>query len=36
MSALSLRSKLGLRSIVLLYLAALLVVPVGMIFYRTF
>src|SRR3954452_13771021 len=36
MSALSLRSRLGLRSIVLFYLAALLVVPVGMIFYRTF
>jgi sulfate/thiosulfate transport system permease protein len=34
MSALSLRSRI--RSIVLLYLAALLVVPVGMIFYRTF
>src|SRR3954467_4548943 len=36
MSALSLRSRLGLRSIVLIYLAALLLVPVGMIFYRTF
>jgi sulfate/thiosulfate transport system permease protein len=36
MSALSLRSRLGLRSIALLYLAALLIVPVGMIFYRTF
>jgi sulfate transport system permease protein len=36
MSALSLRTRLGLRSIVLLYLAALLIVPVGMIFYRTF
>ena len=36
MSALSLRSRIGLRSIVLFYLAALLVVPVGMIFYRTF
>jgi sulfate/thiosulfate transport system permease protein len=36
MSALSLRARLGLRSIVLLYLAALLLVPVGMIFYRTF
>jgi sulfate/thiosulfate transport system permease protein len=36
MSALSLRSRIGLRSIVLIYLAALLVVPVGMIFYRTF
>jgi len=29
-------SRLGLRSIVLLYLAALIVVPVGMIFFRTF
>jgi len=29
-------SRLGLRSIVLLYLAALIIVPVGMIFYRTF
>jgi sulfate/thiosulfate transport system permease protein len=36
MSALSLRSRLGLRSIALFYLAALLIVPVGMIFYRTF
>jgi sulfate/thiosulfate transport system permease protein len=36
MSALSRRSLIGLRSIVLLYLAALLLVPVGMIFYRTF
>jgi sulfate/thiosulfate transport system permease protein len=36
MSALSLRARIGLRSIVLLYLAALLLVPVGMIFYRTF
>jgi sulfate/thiosulfate transport system permease protein len=36
MSALSLRARLGLRSIVLLYLAALLLLPVGMIFYRTF
>jgi sulfate transport system permease protein len=36
MSALSARSRLGLRSLVLLYLAALLMVPVGMIFYRTF
>ena len=35
-SALSLRSRLGLRSIALFYLAALLIVPVGMIFYRTF
>src|SRR3954471_15412477 len=29
-------SRLGLRSIVLVYLAALIVVPVGMIFFRTF
>jgi sulfate transport system permease protein len=36
MSALSLRSRLGLRSIALFYLSALLIVPVGMIFYRTF
>jgi sulfate transport system permease protein len=36
MSAPSLRARLGLRSIVLLYLAALIIVPVGMIFYRTF
>ena len=36
MSALSLRSRLGLRSVALIYLAALLIVPVGMIFYRTF
>jgi sulfate transport system permease protein len=36
MSALSLRARLGLRSIALFYLAALLIVPVGMIFYRTF
>jgi sulfate transport system permease protein len=36
MSALSLRTRIGLRSIVLLYLAALIIVPVGMIFYRTF
>jgi sulfate transport system permease protein len=36
MSALSLRSRLGLRSIALFYLGALLIVPVGMIFYRTF
>ena len=36
MSALSLRSRLGLRSIALFYLAALLIVPVGMIFFRTF
>ena len=36
MSAPSLRVRFGLRSIVLLYLAALIIVPVGMIFYRTF
>jgi sulfate/thiosulfate transport system permease protein len=36
MSALSGRSRFGLRAIVLLYLGALLLVPVGMIFYRTF
>jgi sulfate transport system permease protein len=36
MSALSPRARIGLRSIVLLYLAALIIVPVGMIFYRTF
>jgi sulfate transport system permease protein len=36
MSAPSLRARLGLRSIVLLYLAALIIVPVGMIFFRTF
>src|SRR3954454_19778688 len=36
MSALSLRSRIGLRSIALIYLSALLVVPVGAIFYRTF
>jgi sulfate transport system permease protein len=36
MSAPSLRARIGLRSIVLLYLAALIIVPVGMIFYRTF
>jgi len=36
MSALSQRSRLGLRSVALIYLAALLIVPVGMIFYRTF
>ena len=36
MSAPSLKARLGLRSIVLLYLAALIIVPVGMIFYRTF
>jgi sulfate/thiosulfate transport system permease protein len=36
MSAPSLRARIGLRSIVLFYLAALIIVPVGMIFYRTF
>jgi sulfate/thiosulfate transport system permease protein len=36
MSAPSLGFRLGLRSIVLLYLAALVIVPVGMIFFRTF
>src|SRR5262249_28159006 len=36
MSAPSLGARLGLRSIVLLYLAALIIVPVGLIFYRTF
>jgi sulfate transport system permease protein len=36
MSAPSLRARIGLRSIVLIYLAALIIVPVGMIFYRTF
>ncbi len=36
MSAPSLRIRIGLRSIVLLYLAALIIVPVAMIFYRTF
>jgi sulfate transport system permease protein len=36
MSAPSLKARLGLRSIVLLYLAALIIVPVLMIFYRTF
>ena len=36
MSAPSLRVRFGLRSIVLVYLAALIIVPVGMIFYRTF
>src|SRR5512138_537604 len=36
MSAPSLRARIGLRSVVLLYLAALIIVPVGMIFYRTF
>jgi sulfate/thiosulfate transport system permease protein len=32
----SLKARLGLRTIVLVYLAALIIVPVGMIFYRTF
>jgi sulfate transport system permease protein len=36
MSALSRPSRWGLRSIALIYLAALLIVPVAMIFYRTF
>jgi sulfate/thiosulfate transport system permease protein len=36
MSAPSLPARIGLRSIVLLYLAALIIVPVGMIFFRTF
>ena len=36
MSALSGRSRWGLRSVALIYLAALLIVPLGMIFYRTF
>jgi sulfate transport system permease protein len=36
MSALSRPARLGLRSVALLYLAALLIVPVGLIFYRTF
>jgi sulfate transport system permease protein len=36
MSAPSRASRWGLRSIVLLYLAALIVLPVGMIFFRTF
>ncbi|MGA6948478.1 MAG: sulfate ABC transporter permease subunit CysW [Solirubrobacterales bacterium] len=36
MSALSRPARLGLRSLALLYLAALLIVPVGLIFYRTF
>jgi sulfate transport system permease protein len=36
MSALSGRSRWGLRSLALIYLAALLIVPLGMIFYRTF
>ena len=36
MSALSRPARLGLRSVALMYLAALLIVPVGLIFYRTF
>jgi sulfate/thiosulfate transport system permease protein len=36
MSVLSGRSRWGLRSVALLYLSALLIVPVAMIFYRTF
>jgi sulfate transport system permease protein len=36
MSAPSLGARIGLRSIVLIYLALLIIVPVGMIFYRTF
>lgn len=36
MSALSNPSRWGLRSIALIYLSALLIVPVAMIFYRTF
>jgi sulfate transport system permease protein len=36
MSAPSLGARIGLRSVVLLYLAALIIVPVGMIFFRTF
>src|SRR5256886_11290896 len=36
MSALSRPARLSLRSIALLYLAALLIVPLGLIFYRTF
>jgi sulfate/thiosulfate transport system permease protein len=36
MSALSRPARLSLRSIALLYLAALLIVPLGVIFYRTF
>jgi sulfate transport system permease protein len=36
MSATSRPARWGLRSIALLYLAALLIVPVGLIFYRTF
>jgi sulfate/thiosulfate transport system permease protein len=36
MSAPSLGARIGIRSVVLLYLAALIIVPVGMIFFRTF
>jgi sulfate/thiosulfate transport system permease protein len=36
MSAPSRTARFGLRSVALLYLAALIVVPVGLIFYRTF
>jgi len=36
MTALSRPARLGLRSVALLYLAALLIVPLGLIFYRTF
>jgi sulfate/thiosulfate transport system permease protein len=36
MSALSRPARLGLRSVALLYLSALLIFPVGLIFYRTF
>jgi sulfate transport system permease protein len=36
MSATSRPARWGLRSVALLYLAALLIVPVGLIFYRTF
>jgi sulfate/thiosulfate transport system permease protein len=36
MSALSRPARLSLRSVALLYLAALLIVPLGLIFYRTF
>ena len=36
MSALSRRSRWGLRSVALIYLGALLIIPVGAIFWRTF
>ena len=36
MSGLSARSRIGLRSIALLYLSALLIIPLGAIFWRTF